>query len=52
MIKLSKLTVLIIMKKYLPVILLLATVTLSACGTQKVDTGKSINKEEGQELFK
>jgi len=36
------------MKKYLPVILLLATVTLSACGTQKVDTGKSINKEEGQ----
>jgi predicted small secreted protein len=34
------------MKKYFPVILLLAAFTLSACGTPKTDTGTDVNNEK------
>lgn len=37
------------MKKILPVILFLATITLSACGTPKTDDGKTVNNEKVEE---
>ena len=34
------------MKKILPVILFLATITLSACGAPKTDDGKTTNSQK------